>query len=202
MLRVGLTGGIGSGKSTVAALFARHGVSIIDTDEIARTLAAPDGPAHREIVSVFGRKVLDAAGGIDRVRLRKIVFGDVAERGRLETILHPLIRIEVTARTKALHAAYCLIVEPLLIEAGFTDLVDRILVVDADEHLRFERAKMRNGLSETEIRNIMASQLGRQERLQKADDVITNNSDIAHLKREVARLHGTYLAFASAAGKI
>ena len=98
MLRVGLTGGIGSGKSIVATLFARHGVPVIDTDEIARTLVVPGKPAHREIVSVFGRKVLDAAGGIDRVRLRKIVFGDVAERRRLETILHPLIRIEVTAR--------------------------------------------------------------------------------------------------------
>ena len=196
MLRVGLTGGIGSGKSIVATLFARHGVPVIDTDEIARTLVVPGKPAHREIVSVFGRKVLNAAGGIDRVRLRKIVFGDVAERGRLETILHPLIRIEVTARIEASHTAYCLVVVPLLIEASFTDLVDRILVVDADENLRLERAKAHGSLSESEIRNIMASQLGRQERLQKADDVITNNSDVAHLEREVARLHEIYRAFA------
>ncbi|MBI3569878.1 MAG: dephospho-CoA kinase [Gammaproteobacteria bacterium] len=202
MLRVGLTGGIGSGKSTVAALFTRHGVPIIDTDEIARALAAPGEPAHREIVSAFGREVLGATGEIDRARLRKIVFSDAVERRRLEAILHPRIRTEVTARTTASRAAYCLVVAPLLIEADFTDLVDRVLVIDANESLRLERTKARSGLREAEIRNIMASQLGRQERLQKTNDVITNNSNIAHLEREVARLHGTYLALASAAGKI
>ncbi len=201
MLRVGLTGGIGSGKSIVATLFARHGVPIIDTDEIARTLTAPGEPAHREIISAFGREALDSTGGIDRTRLRQIIFGSPPERRRLEAILHPRIRTEVTTRAKALRAAYCLVVVPLLIEAGFTDLMDRILVVDTNESLRLERARTRGGLSETEIRSIMASQLDRQERLQKADDVITNNSDIAHLEREVARLHGTYLALASAAGK-
>lgn len=201
MLRVGLTGGIGSGKSTVAKLFARHGVSIIDTDEIARTLAAPGAPAYREIVSAFGREALGATGEIDRTRLRKIVFGDTAERKRLEAILHPRIRAEVTVQIEASRTAYCLVVVPLLIEAGFTDLVDRVLVVDANENLRLERTKARSGLSETEIRNIMASQLGCQEQLQRADDVITNNSDITHLEQEVARLHGTYLTLASAADK-
>ncbi|HLD14581.1 MAG TPA: dephospho-CoA kinase [Burkholderiales bacterium] len=201
MLRVGLTGGIGSGKSTVAALFARHGVSIIDTDEIARTLAASGKPAHREIVSAFGREVLGTTGEIDRARLRRIVFGDAAERRRLEAILHPRIRAEVTARTETSRTVYCLVIVPLLIEAGFTDLVDRVLVIDANESLRLERTKVRGGLNETETRNIMASQLSRQERLQKADDVITNDSDIAHLEREVTRLHGTYLTLASATGK-
>src|SRR3989344_3455407 len=171
MLRVGLTGGIGSGKSTVAMLFVHHGVPIIDTDEIARTLTAPGEPAHREIASAFGREVLGATGEIDRAHLRKIVFGDAAERRRLEAILHPRIRTEVTARTTASRAAYCLVVAPLLIEADFTDLVDRVLVIDANESLRLERTKARSGLSETEIQGIMTSQLGRQERLQKADDV-------------------------------
>lgn len=202
MLRVGLTGGIGSGKSTVAMLFVRHGVPIIDTDEIARMLTAPGEPAHREIISAFGREALDSTGGIDRARLRQIIFSNPPERRRLEAILHPRIHAEVVARTGALRAAYCLVVVPLLIEAGFTDLVNRVLVVDADESLRLMRAKARSGLGEVEIRNIMASQLDRQGRLQKADDVITNNSDIAHLEREVARLHGTYLALASVAGKI
>lgn len=201
MLRVGLTGGIGSGKSTVAALFARRGVPIIDTDEIARTLAASGKPAHRAIVSAFGREVLAATGEIDRVRLRKIVFGSAVERRRLEAILHPRIRTETIARIEASSGVYCLVVAPLLIEAGFTDLVDRVLVMDANESLRLERTKVRGGLGETETRNIMASQLSRQERLQKADDVITNDSDIAHLEREVARLHGTYLTLASATGK-
>lgn len=201
-LRVGLTGGIGSGKSTVATLFARRGVPIVDTDEIARALVARGEPAHREIVSAFGHAVLDAAGEIDRARLRKIVFGNAAERRRLEAILHPRIRAEVTTRTSAIRARYCLIVVPLLIEAGFTDLVDRILVVDADENLRLERAKARGRLSEAEIRDIVASQLDRQERLRKADDIITNNSDIAHLEHEVARLHASYRVRAPAAGKI
>lgn len=201
MLRVGLTGGIGSGKSTVAALFARHGVPIIDTDEIARTLAASGKPAHRAIVSAFGREVLAATGEIDRARLRKIVFGSAVERRRLEAILHPRIRTETIARIETSSGAYCLVVAPLLIEAGFTDLVDRVLVMDANESLRLERTKVRGGLGETETRSIMASQLSRQERLQKADDVITNDSDIAHLEREVARLHNAYLALASVAGK-
>lgn len=201
MLRVGLTGGIGSGKSTVATLFTRHGAPVIDTDEIARTLATPDTPTHREIVSAFGREVLGATGEIDRARLRKIVFSNTDERRRLEAILHPRIRAEVTARITASRAAYCLVVAPLLIEAGFTDLVDRILVIDADDSLRLERTKARSGLSEAEIRGIMSSQLDRQERLRQANDVITNNSDIAHLEREVARLHGTYLTLASAADK-
>ncbi len=195
MLRVGLTGGIGSGKSTVAGLFARHGVPVVDTDEIARRLVAPGQPAQAEIVGAFGTEILDMHDHIDRVRLRQRVFADPAARRRLEAILHPRIRAETVRQMENLRAPYCLIVVPLLIEAGFTDLVDRILVVDADETLRLQRAQAR-GLGEADIRNIMASQASRQDRLQKADDVITNNSDLARLEREVARLHGVYSALA------
>lgn len=194
MLRVGLTGGIGSGKSTVAALFARHGAPIIDTDKIAHELLAPGQPAEAEVVEAFGREMLGTRDNIDRARLRERVFAEPAERKRLETILHPHIRAEVIRQTENLRAPYCLIVVPLLIEAGFTDLVDRVLVIDADDVLRIQRTKARSGLSEAEIRQIMANQAGRRERLQKADDVITNNSDLAHLEREVARLHGAYSA--------
>jgi dephospho-CoA kinase len=196
MLRVGLTGGIGSGKSTVAALFARHGVPVIDTDEIAHGLLAPGQPVQAEVVAAFGRDILDAQDRIDRGRLRRRVFADPAERRRLEAILHPHIRAETVRRLKDLGAPYCIVVVPLLIEAGFTDLVNRILVIDADDNLRLQRAQTRSGLGEAEIRRIMASQLGRGERLQKADDIVTNNSDLAHLEREVARLHGTYVALA------
>lgn len=199
MLRVGLTGGIGSGKSTVAALFARHGVPIVDTDEIAHGLLAPGQAARAEAVAVFGREILDANGNLDRARLRHRVFADPAERARLEAILHPRIRTETTRRIEALRAPYCIVVVPLLIEAGFTDLVDRVLVIDADEDLRLRRAQTRSGLNEAETRRIMASQLGRRDRLQKADDVITNNSDLVHLEREVARLHGKYAALARGA---
>lgn len=199
MLRVGLTGGMGSGKSTVAALFAGHGVPVIDTDDIARTMVSPGKPAHREIVSAFGPRALNAAGEIDRARLREIVFRDAAERRRLESILHPRIRADVMERARAISTGYCLVVVPLLIEAGFTDLVDRILVVDADEDLCIARAGARTGLNKTEIRAIQASQLSRRERLQHANDVITNNSDSMHLEREVARLHDAYLTLAASA---
>ncbi len=198
MLRVGLTGGIGSGKSTVAALFARHGAPIIDTDEIAHELLVPGQAANAEIVAAFGQEILDSNGNIDRTQMRHRVFAEAAERKRLEAILHPRIRTETARRLESLHAPYCLVVVPLLIEAGFTDLVDRVLVVDADDTLRIQRTKARSGLGEAEIRRIMASQASRQERLQKADDIITNNSDLAHLEREVARLHGVYSALAPA----
>lgn len=198
MLRVGLTGGIGSGKSTVAALFVRHGAPVIDTDEIAHELLAPGQVAYVEIVTAFGREILDANGNINRAQLRQRVFAEPAERKRLEAILHPRIRAETARRLAGLRAPYCLVVVPLLIEAGFTDLVDRVLIVDADDTLRIQRTKARSGLGEAEIRRIMASQVGRQERLQKADDIITNNSDLAHLEREVARLHGVYSALAPA----
>jgi len=198
MVRIGLTGGIGSGKSTVAALFARHGAPIIDTDEIAHELLAPGQAAHAEIVAAFGQEILDSNGNIDRTQMRHRVFAEAAERKRLEAILHPRIRAETARRLEGLCAPYCLVVVPLLIEAGFTDLVDRVLVIDADDTLRILRTKTRSGLGEAEIRRIMASQASRQERLQKADDIITNNSDLAHLEREVARLHGVYSALAPA----
>jgi len=199
MLRVGLTGGIGSGKTTVAGLFARHGAPAVDTDEIAHRLVGPGQPALADIITTFGKEILDARGAIDRARLRRHVFADPVLRRRLEAILHPRIRAEVVRQTENLQAPYCLVVVPLLIEAGFTGLVDRVLVVEADEDTRIRRTQARSGLNEVEIRQILASQADRQERLQKADDVITNNSDLAHLEREVARLHGVYAALARTA---
>jgi dephospho-CoA kinase len=198
MLRVGLTGGIGSGKSTVAALFARLGAPVIDTDEIARQSAAPGQPAQQEIVCAFGRDILDASRNIDRQRLRKRVFADPAERAKLEAILHPRIREAVCQKLETLRAPYCIVVVPLLIEAGFTDLVDRILVVDAAEGKQIQRAAARTGMGIPEIRGIMAAQISRAQRLQQADDVIVNNSDMTHLEQEVARLHAHYLSLAAA----
>ena len=192
MLRIGLTGGIGSGKSTVAALFAQHGAPIIDTDEISRALTAPGQPAVAAIIQAFGPAVQASAAALDRAALREIVFRDQSKRRLLERILHPLIRREVERRLEGLHAPYVVIVAPLLIESGFADLVDRILVVDAKEEDQIRRVQQRSGLTEPEVRRILAAQLDRQARLAHADDVIVNDADIAHLAQAVQRLDQAY----------
>lgn len=196
MLRVGLTGGIGSGKSTAAAIFAGHGVPIIDADVIARRLVAPAEPAFREIVQAFGEEVVAADGKLDRERLRKIVFEDPRRRHQLETILHPRVHDEIERQTRRLYAPYCIIVIPLLIEANQRDLVDRIIVIDADEDLQQQRVAARGQLPEEQIRQIIAAQLSRSERLRYADDVILNNAALADLRARVDQLHERYLAIA------
>lgn len=193
MLRVGLTGGIGSGKTTVAGIFARHGVPVIDADEIARALVTPGTPGHRAVVDAFGKEILDANNEIDRGRLREQVFQDRAARKRLEAILHPRVHEEIQKQAAGLDAPYCLIVIPLLIEAGQQDLVDRILVIDADDEVRIRRVARRDGLPPDEIERIMKAQLSRQERLRHADDIIRNNRDLDDLERQVERLHARYL---------
>jgi dephospho-CoA kinase len=197
VLRIGLTGGIGSGKSTVAGLFARRAVPVIDTDALARELVRPGEPAHAEIVRAFGARIVDASGEIDRPRLRRLVFADAAERRKLEAILHPRIRKQVLQRLAALHAPYCIVVVPLLIEAGFTDLVDRILVVDCDERQQIARAVARGGLDEAEVRRVIGAQLPRAERLKHAHDVLNNDAGLDQLEREVARLDARYRALVS-----
>ena len=197
MLCIGLTGGIGSGKSTVAAMLAMRGIPVIDTDEIARHLSEPGQPTFDEIVHAFGEDILDNNHRIDRNRLRELVFEIAEERRRLEVILHPHIREAVRKKLGEINAPYCILVVPLLIESGFTDLVDRILVVDAKENIQIQRTTARSGLSETEIRKIMSAQASRAQRLQKANDVIDNNSDRKHLEAEVERLHQWYLSLAS-----
>jgi dephospho-CoA kinase len=192
MLRIGLTGGIGSGKSTVARLFSRLGVPVVDTDEIAHALTAHGQPAVDEIVRAFGPEVRDAAGALDRAALRDRIFRDRSQRVMLESILHPLIRREVERRVEMLDAPYVVIVAPLLIESGFADLVDRILVVDSSEEDQIRRVQQRSGLAESEVRRILAAQLGRSARLAQADDVIVNDIDMAHLTREVRRLDHAY----------
>jgi dephospho-CoA kinase len=198
MLRIGLTGGIGSGKTTVAALFAGHGIPVIDTDEIARALAQPGQDAYVEIVRVFGAGILDTDRHIDRTQLGQLVFMDPAKRRQLEAILHPRIRAQVERQIQSLHAPYCIVVAPLLIEAGFADRTDRILVIDCDESQQLARVAARSTLNEAEIRRIMAAQLSRTERLQHADEVLENNGDLPRLEAEVRRLHARYLALAAA----
>ena len=194
MLRIGLTGGIGSGKSTVAAIFASKGVPVVDTDEIARDIVCADAPAQAAIVKVFGRTILAATGAIDRARLRDRVFSDPPARRQLEEILHPRIRTEVETRLARLSAAYCIVVVPLLIETDFAALVDRVLVVDTDEALQITRTMARNGLPRATVESILAAQTDRTTRRARADDVITNTSDVAALALQVDALHERYLA--------
>ena len=198
MLRIGLTGGIGSGKSTVSTLFAARAVPVIDADVIARRLTLPNTPAAQQIVQILGAEIVASDGSIDRQRLAQRVFANPAERARLEEIMHPLIRAEMQHEQERLHAAYCLLVIPLLVEADQRDLVDRVLVVDIQEHIQIARTQTRDGRSGAEIRAILDAQASRDQRLKMADDCITNNGDLATLNTQIESLHQKYLALASA----
>lgn len=196
---VGLTGGIGSGKSLVADMLAERGATVVDTDRIAHELTAPSGAAMPAIRAEFGEQYLTPEGAMDRAQMRQRVFSDPPARKKLESILHPLIRAE-TERA-ALHAtgAYPLIVVPLLVESKiWLDRVSRVLVVDCPESLQIERVMRRNGLSEEQVRAIMATQATRAQRLAAADDVIVNDRDPAALVPEVDRLHAMYSSLAQA----
>lgn len=191
---IGLTGGIGSGKSTVADLFAHRGAAVIDTDLIARQLVTPGSPALAEIRAAFSDAVLDSAGKLDRAGLRRLVFADDAARGRLEAILHPRIRSDVKRALAEVHAPYAVVVIPLLIETGgYRDMLDRVLAVDCPETLQIERVMARNGLSAEEVRAIIATQASRAARLAAADDVIENTGSEETLRSAVAALHQRYL---------
>jgi dephospho-CoA kinase len=196
MLRIGLTGGIGSGKSTIASLFAALGVPVIDADVIAHQLTLPYASATTRILKEFGADIADANGGIDRQRLAQRIFNDRTERVRLEGILHPLIRTEMQRQQENIDAPYCLLVIPLLLEADLRDMVDRVLIVDVDEHTQIARITARDGRSEAEIKAIMSSQVSRAQRLEVADDSINNTGDLAKLKVQVETLHRKFLALA------
>ncbi|MBI2779751.1 MAG: dephospho-CoA kinase [Gammaproteobacteria bacterium] len=196
MLKIGLTGGIGSGKTTVADCFASLGVPVIDADKIAHGLTTPGQPALQDIVSAFGRDILNDNGQLDRARLRAIVFNDAARRKQLEDILHPLIRAGMRRRIADIETSstpYCILCIPLLLETGQTDLVDRILVVDTPEDLQYQRVSARNGLPDTEIAAIIHAQAGREQRLAAADDIIVNDGGLDELRQQVLELHQRYM---------
>jgi dephospho-CoA kinase len=194
---VGLTGGIGSGKSAVAGLFARRGVTVVDSDEIAHELTRAGGAAIAPIRDTFGPGVIGADGALDRARMRALAFGQASARQELEAILHPLIREESQRRLERAASAYAVLVVPLLVEAGIDrSRYSRVAVVDCTESQQIERVMHRSGLPEREVRVILAAQATRKERLAHADDVIDNSGPVDALEPQVARLHEKYLALA------
>lgn len=194
---VGLTGGIGSGKSLVADLFAALGAAVVDTDLIAHQLTAADGAAIDAIRNTFGVAFITHSGALDRNRMRAAVFADATEKKRLEAILHPLIRQETERAATQAQGAYLLFVVPLLVESGFwQQRVARVLLVDCPEAIQIRRVMQRNMLTEAEVRAIMATQASHAARLAVADDIIVNDSDTAALIPQVQHLHAHYLALA------
>ena len=197
---VGLSGGIGSGKSAAAHLFAELGARVVDTDAIAHELTAPGGAAIEPIRSAFGRDTIAADGSLDRAAMRRLVFEDAAAKAQLEAILHPMIRIEADARCMQSTAPYVVLVVPLLVEtAYYRGRLERVLVVDCDEETQVSRTVARSGIPAEQVRAIMAAQASRAQRLDVADDVIDNNGDLAQLREQVLRLHASYMTRAGAA---
>ena len=195
---VGLTGGIGSGKSAAAAQFARLGATVVDTDAIARELTERGGAALPHIKSLFGEAFLTPEGAMDRDAMRSRVFSDPVAKQALEGLLHPMIRAEGERRMAAAQGAYVLYVVPLLVESGdYRERVDRVLVVDCPEELQLERVRARSGLPEREVRSIMAQQVSRAARLAAAHDVIDNGGTLDALRKQVAALHARYLKMAA-----
>jgi len=199
-LVVGLTGGIGSGKSVVADMFAQRGVDVTDTDRLAHALTAPDAPGHAAVLGAFGPSFRRDDGTLDRARLRELVFKDANARARLEAILHPLIRAAATDEMTRWRAPYGILVVPLLLESEGATRVDRVLVVDCPEDVQVRRVAKRSGLADAEVRAIMAAQLPRAERLARADDVIDNGGPVSALAPQVDVLDQRYRALAAAAG--
>lgn len=195
-LVVGLTGGIASGKTTVANWLTELGVPVIDADTLARELVTPGTPAFEEVVAAFGNEALTNHGELDRVKLRALVFADPEQRQRLESILHPRIRTEMVRRVRAVQTPYCVLCIPLLLERDQRDLVDRVLVVDAPPELQIARAQARDRTDRGTIEAILHVQAHRAERLAAADDVIANNADLAQLRAQVLALHHRYLRLA------
>ncbi|MGD2053426.1 MAG: dephospho-CoA kinase [Gammaproteobacteria bacterium] len=195
MLTIGLTGGIGSGKSQVATFFERLGVAVVDADVIARQLVEPGTDVLSEIVTTFGRSVLTSEGGLDRTKLAEIVFSDTGKKKKLENIIHPRVREQIRAfKQEHRDQPYILVVIPLLLESGQHDLVDRVLVVNAAEAERIRRVQARDGRNEQQIRAIIDSQADDATRRATADDYLDNNGTLAELEHSVRKLHRQYLS--------
>ncbi|WP_444930051.1 dephospho-CoA kinase [Microbulbifer sp. SSSA002] len=196
MLTIGLTGGIGSGKSAAAGYFRDLGIHVVDADWAARVVVQPGKPALEQIAQHFGSEILLENGELDRSKLRTQIFDDPGERQWLESLLHPLIRQEIISSLNESQGLYAILESPLLIESGQYKLVERICVVDLAEAVQLERACARDNSQREQIRKIMAAQLSRERRLERADDVLDNATDLAALKTQVEQLHQKYLQIA------
>ncbi|WP_338726446.1 dephospho-CoA kinase [Shewanella baltica] len=190
---VGLTGGIGSGKTTVANLFAAEGVALVDADIVAREVVAPGSKGLEAIVIHFGAEILTPEGELDRAKLRQRIFSHPEEREWLNQLLHPMIRQEMLAQVEKATSAYVIMVVPLLFENGLDRLVNRTLVVDISPELQINRTVKRDNVDASQVNNIISSQCSRSEKLARADDIIDNQGEISTLKREVLALHQRYL---------
>lgn len=191
---VGLTGGIGSGKTTVADRFVARGIALVDTDVIAHELTVAGGAAMPALIAAFGPKIADAGGALDRAAMRQQVFSDASVRVKLESILHPLIRCISTERCARAVSPYVILAVPLLVESGsYRERCDRIVVVDCPESLQIQRVMARSALTAEAVKAIMVTQASRQQRLAVADDVVVNDGDLLHVEKQVEALHCKFL---------
>jgi len=193
MYKVGLTGGIGCGKSTVSDLFKQYTTPIIDADEIAYALVMPGQKALKQIIHCFGQSCLSADGTLNRAGLREIIFNDADKKLQLEGIMHPLVYAEIDRQLNRLTSPYCIISIPLLIETKMQSLVDHILVIDCPMEIQINRVKLRNGLNDTQVMAMINSQVSRTERLAHADSIIDNTRDIIFLSQQVSNLHDQFI---------
>jgi dephospho-CoA kinase len=200
-LRVGLTGGIASGKSLVANMFAKLGAELLDADQVAREVVAPGEPVLSAIRDAFGAEVVSSAGELDRAALRKLVFPDADKRRTLDALLHPLIRARLIARLDEVRRPYAIVAVPLLVETDFAALVDRVAVVDCPVSMQLERLMRRDGIPRNEAAAMIAAQADRATRLRAAHDVIDNGGDVEATRRQVALLHQRYLELANRAAR-
>jgi len=190
---LGLTGGIGSGKSAAAERFAELGVHVVDADQVARSVVEPGSAALAQIVDRFGVPILASSGELNRAALRERIFASVEDRHWLERLLHPLIRQEIWASLSRAESPYAVLVSPLLVESRQHEQVDRVLVIDVPEDLQLQRVLARDQVSEDQVRAILAAQARREDRLRQANDVLVNDRDLSWLRQEVDRLHDRYL---------
>jgi len=197
MLKIGLTGGIGSGKSAASSLFEKQGVTVVDADIVAREVVALGRPALDEISSHFGREILTSEGELDRAQLRTIIFSNETEKQWLEELLHPVIRDEINQQLLQATSSYSILVSPLLLETNQHELVDRILVIDLPVQLQIDRASSRDDNNPEQIEKIIASQLPRECKIEKADDIICNELGFSELEQRVLEKHREYLELAN-----
>ena len=192
VLKIGLTGGIGSGKSTACEIFSEFGVPVIDADIIAHSLVKPGMPALQAIISEFGEEIVTRDGCLDRKKLRNQIFTNETDRKKLENILHPAIYNEIAHETEGIRSKYCIIALPLLLETDASKIIDRILIIDAPRELQLSRASIRDDVSTSDIEAIMHSQISSNDRLAAADDIVNNDGDIDNLRRQICDLHRFY----------